>query len=102
MSYNVHPDRDFYGPIRHDSVNYGKNQDYTDFPEDGYVKCKKCGFTMNRIRHPVGWGSGTTTVEGDSIVPYGVQIYDTGIYDDLEDDPTVTAGCPFCGTFNYI
>jgi hypothetical protein len=113
---DLHPDKYGY-PIYNDVTTGGRNRNDGVPPESGYIKCKKCGFTMNKHRHPKGWGDGITytthhydrgqpthdnhskyyTGWGDeawSPTPWGGQVVYYG-------DPTVASGCPMCGTFNY-
>jgi len=58
---DLHPDR--YGnPIGNDVTTYGRNRNDGTYPESAYIRCLKCGWTMNTVRHPNGWGSGNTNV----------------------------------------
>lgn len=108
----LHPDRGDAGEIPSESVTHGLNADFSAWPETAYIRCKKCGFIMNKARHPKGWGTGVKSLtpstwgasgysgSGDNI-PYQDGYWDE-MYWDGEDDPAaVTAGCPFCGTFLY-
>jgi hypothetical protein len=54
------------------------------------VRCKRCGFLCDTGRDKTGSGSGVTYV---SI---------THTATTCPDDPMVIAGCPFCGTKNYL
>jgi len=58
------------------------NEDTTSF------KCRRCGFVCNTERDKIGSGSGVSL---DATTINGTSLY----------DPTVVAGCPFCGSFNY-
>ena len=81
-----HPDK--YGQaIDSDVTTHGRNRNDGVYPEGSYIRCKKCGFPMNKKRHPKGVGTGidlTTTYGSEGRI-----------------DPVVTGGCPFCGTYNY-
>lgn len=97
--FNVaHPDR---GPesIPCVEINHGLNADFTQYKESCYIKCRKCGFTMNTQRFPKGWGTGVT------FVPRGLELWGGAYwgsnYEPNVSDPVVTAGCPFCGTYIY-
>ena len=57
----AHPSKG-YTPIPNDSVTHGWNAEYPTYPEGGFLKCNKCSYTMNRYRHPRGWGDGITQV----------------------------------------
>ena len=54
----LHPDRGS-GEVPCESVTHGLNADFSAYPETSYIRCKKCGFVMNKARHPKGWGIGT-------------------------------------------
>jgi hypothetical protein len=59
MSENqdLHPD--LYGySIDYEVMKTGLNNNDGEYPEDSYIKCKKCGFTFNKSRHSKGWGEG--------------------------------------------
>lgn len=56
---DLHPDRGG-GPIDSDSVTTGQNYDLGDYPESGFIRCKKCGTILNTKRHPKGWEEGNT------------------------------------------
>jgi hypothetical protein len=69
MPGDLHPDRFGY-PIYNDVTRGINNTDGT-YPECKFIKCKKCGFTMNTARHPKSWGEGNsypTTTSNSSIV----------------------------------
>lgn len=74
------------------AINDGLNKDISDNRDDRYVRCKQCGYLCNLDR--------------DNRAPEGSQAGD-GI--DLTEtygtesriNPTVTEGCPFCGSLLY-
>lgn len=89
MFQNVHP-KGYGKNIRSDSVRSGRNAEYTKLSDTGYRECQFCGFMCHRDRDKKGNvyshdGSGTTLTT----------TYGTG----GRIDPTVTAGCPQCGSF---
>ena len=99
MFKELHPSRG-YKPLDNESVTSGRNAEHPTYPESGFLKCNKCGYTMNRVRHPKGWEDGVKTnliyanwdeVNWDEFFWDGAQQWDT----------IVEAGCPFCGTYNY-
>lgn len=58
---DLHPDK--YGqPIDSDVTTGGRNRNDGTPPESSYIRCKKCGFPMSKIRNPKGWGEGNTRV----------------------------------------
>ena len=72
--------------------------------ESKHVRCKQCGFIVNRQRNPVGSGWGNIEQE----------IFATPAFDDITpfDDPLTAfdgnygntvgnAGCPLCGASEY-
>lgn len=75
------------------AVRKGRNVDLGDWEDDRWVHCKRCGHVCNLdrdLRVPdgsrLGWGTDLTTNT------YG---------DDDRANPTVTGGCPFCGSYRY-
>ena len=87
MSQELHPDK--YGDqIPNDCVTQGRNRNDGAIPESGFLRCKKCGFVLNKHITAKGHGDGINLTD----FKYGAQ---------NRTDPTVQAGCPFCGTFNY-
>ena len=97
----VHPDRGDAGEIPCVSVNHGINSDFSTYREMAYIRCRKCGFIMNKDRHPKGWGTGISfdisanVDQGWDNGPWG------GIYTPAVADPVVSSGCPLCGTYIY-
>lgn len=79
----------------------------SDGLESKHVRCKQCGFIVNKFRNPVGSGWGNieteiqqTTVTYDSSTTH----YDSSdvAYDGIDYIDTVgNAGCPFCGASEY-
>ena len=103
----VHPDRGAE-EIPCISITTGLNADFTGLPETAYVRCRKCGFIMNKARHPKGWGDGNTASPIDvwsydwgGGLPSGTSGYSGVGYPQVAGYPITTAGCPFCGTFIY-
>lgn len=106
---DLHEDKECAGPIKNESVTYGVNREITEFPENGFIRCRKCGFPMNKYRHPKGKETGNTFTTGSYTVsvtngwgamPWGISMWGGGIALHY-GDPEVSAGCPFCGTFVY-
>lgn len=56
---DLHPDK--YGYPIDSETTRGRNDTQGTWPESRYIKCKKCGYTMNTDRHPKGWGDGYVT-----------------------------------------
>lgn len=54
---DLHPDK-FGRAIDNSVVRTGKHNSDGDYPESEYIKCKKCGFTMNTAQFPKGRGEG--------------------------------------------
>ncbi|MDP2942944.1 MAG: hypothetical protein Q8O36_05545 [Candidatus Omnitrophota bacterium] len=90
---NLHPDK-FGQAIDNDVTTHGRNRNDGVYPENSYVRCKKCGFPMNKKRHPKGVGEGNSYATATSFVREGVTIYNGA-------DTSSVSGCPFCGTYNY-
>ena len=89
----LHPDK--YGQaIESDVTTHGRNRNDGVYPEGSYIRCKKCGFPMNKKRHPKGVGEGNAYSTATSFAREGVTIYNGA-------DVTSASGCPFCGTYNY-
>jgi len=59
MFRTVHPDRGARG-VPYESVMTGLNYDLGEYPESGYIVCRKCGWKMNKLRHAKGWTVGNT------------------------------------------
>jgi hypothetical protein len=99
MFKELHPSRG-YRPVDNDSVTSGRNAETPEFPESGFIKCNKCGYTMNKHRHPKGWGDGVRlqaeTANWDEVY------WDEFFWDGAsQTQPLVVGGCPQCGTYNY-
>ena len=96
----LHPDL-AGGEIPSESVKSGLNADFSPVPESAYIRCKKCNFILNKAVHPKGWGTGIShdwsgiIDQGWGFGPWG------GGWVTTVAEPNVTAGCPFCGTYNY-
>ena len=89
----MHPDK--YGQaIESDVTTHGRNRNDGVYPEGSYIRCKKCGFPMNKKRHPKGVGEGNAYSTATSFAREGVTIYNGA-------DVTSTSGCQFCGTYTY-
>ena len=87
VEMDLHPDKYGYA-IPNDCTTQGRNRNDGAIPESGFLRCKKCGFILNKHITTKGWGDGINLTD----FKYGSQ---------NKVDPTVQAGCPFCGTFNY-
>lgn len=88
----------------HPTQTAGKKFEGKDLPpyagldglESKYKSCKQCGFIFDTTKHGEGdgWGgneSATSTSQTHPIT--GSTLYYA--------DPTIGAGCPFCGASNY-
>ena len=83
----------------HPTSSSGKKMDGGDLPpwmgstgkESDFVRCVQCGYPVDRTKHPKGdgWGGNEST----SAI--------SGADTDTAYDPTVTGGCPFCGSSEY-
>jgi hypothetical protein len=54
---DLHADMEEYGDIHTDDVVYGRN---SSGDKERFIRCRKCGFVMNKNRHSKGWGAGNT------------------------------------------
>jgi len=54
-----HPDKYGY-MIDNDVETYGRNNNDGVYPENSYIRCKKCGWPIFTTRHPKGRGEGNT------------------------------------------
>lgn len=93
----LHPDRGAQ-EIPCVSVTHGLNADFSALPETAYIRCRKCGFILNKARTGKGWGTGISFIIPDlgwGNTPWGDP------YPPAVADPVVTSGCPFCGTYIY-
>lgn len=107
MSDDLHKDRYRYPPSSED-VTFGANSSKAPYPESGYIFCRRCGFRLNKNRHPRGFGDGISATTDSYVIGglgWGLALwggswgYDgTLLY---YGDPTVSEGCPMCGTFEY-
>jgi len=88
----------------HPTPSAGKKMDGIDLPpwlgstgkESDFVRCKHCGFPVDRTKHPKGdgWGGNESATSTEQTHPItGSTIYYA--------DPVVTAGCPLCGSSAY-
>ena len=55
-----------------------------------FTRCRRCGFPCDTSRDKTGDGSGLTYVSVSHTATY------------CPDDPTVVAGCPQCGSKNFM
>ena len=59
--------------------------------DDDKTRCNYCGFLgVDKKRDKTGWGSGIRLVP----IPHTASV--------APDEPVVVAGCPFCGSKNYL
>lgn len=87
----LHPDK--YGKtIEHGAVTHGVHQEPRS--DNRFVKCKKCGYTLDRTRHQKGHGEGNTWTTATSFSRGSETLYNGA-------DTDTVQGCPFCGTFNF-
>jgi hypothetical protein len=119
---DLHPDK-FGQSVEADVTRYGRNNNDGTYPEDMYIKCKKCGFIMNKARHSKGWGEGNaqpntllngavlvdaTTITVDSTTGFPssgyIYIYDVGSYatpGDVSSTYTDATNAPMCDRVAY-
>ena len=64
----------------------------SDGRESKFVRCKQCGFICNRDVNPKGSGWGNVSI---------AEVLDLTDTAARADNPTVTGGCPFCGSSEY-
>jgi hypothetical protein len=97
----LHPDRGDAGEIPCVSISHGLNADFSAVPETSYIRCRKCGFIMNKARHPKGWGTGISfDISANADQGWGGGPWGGGFPPSVAD-PVVLSGCPFCGTYIY-
>jgi len=83
----------------HPTPSAGRTMDGCDLPpwmglsgkESDFVRCIQCGFPIDRTKHPKGDGWGGNEITAPI----------SGAGTDTAEDPTVTAGCPLCGSSEY-
>lgn len=93
--------------IRSKRVYYGLNRDESTWRDDGFYRCKRCGFVVHEDRSP-SEPEGSTVGEGIKYTEENNE-YDRNLEYDNENvynfisyyNPVVYAGCPQCGTFLY-
>ena len=63
--------------------------------ESDFVRCQQCGYPVDRTLHSKGSGHGNESVSTSTQTHpiTGATLY--------YGDPTVTGGCPFCGSSEY-
>jgi hypothetical protein len=98
MFQNVHPTSGRTGPVYSTSVHSGRNAENVPLRDDRYTRCRQCGF-MNHLdrslRAPVYSAAGDgITYPGWGSMPWGSSPWGSS-------DPTVVAGCSFCGSYLY-
>lgn len=64
----------------------------TEGEDTKYVRCKQCGFIVNKERNPRGSGYGNETVEDITTDAGGTA---------NAKNPIVSGGCPLCGSSEY-
>lgn len=77
----------------------------SDGDESKYVRCKQCGFVVNRQRNPVGSGWGNIEAEIYPITGFDSDItpFDDSLtaFDGNYGNIVGNAGCPLCGASEY-
>lgn len=79
----------------------------SDGLESKYLRCKQCGFVVNRQRNPIGsgWGNIEQEIQVQTIsYDQSNTHYDESnvTYDGIDYVDTIgNAGCPFCGASEY-
>lgn len=76
----------------------------SDGIESKFVRCKQCGFIVNRQRNPVGsgWGNIETEIYPSTGFDDDIPIDDSHIPFDGNYSNTVgNAGCPLCGASEF-
>lgn len=79
----------------------------SDGKESKFIRCKQCGFLLDRDKTPMGSGWGNVTEEirvstatwddAQIDINNSVTTYDGTWYEDIEGH----SGCPFCGASEY-
>jgi len=77
---NVHPTKTVGKPLK------------VEGDDSKYVRCKQCGFIVNRDINPKGNGYGNESLSAVTTIAGATA---------NAKDPTVTAGCPLCGSSEY-
>jgi len=75
----------------HPTPTAGKSL-HTEGADCKYVRCKQCGFIVNKEVNPPGSGYGNETTASITTIAGGTA---------NAKDPTVVAGCPLCGSSEY-
>ena len=89
---SVHPTRQNIQHVpRSNAVHRGLNRDTAPLRDDGYRRCKQCGHMCHLDRDT---RSSDGARSGDGIS----HTADAGM---VPDNPTVGAGCPFCGSLRW-
>jgi hypothetical protein len=76
----------------------------SDGIESKYVRCKQCGFILNKQRNPQGSGWGNIDQEIYAITEFdGITPFDDGLtaFDGNYGNMVGNAGCPLCGASDY-
>lgn len=89
------------------AVHYGRNRDVSAFRDDRYVKCGRCGMTVNMDRHArasYGFRAGQGISHPDPLTYNSSSTAYNGTgttYNGRQNDFTITGGCPFCGSYTF-
>lgn len=75
----------------HPTVSAGK-QLHAEGEDSKYVRCKQCGFIVNKNINQAGSGYGNETTTAITTIAGGTA---------NARDPSVTGGCPLCGSSEY-
>ena len=59
---------------------------------ENFVRCKQCGFPLNRDKHSKGSGWGNEVFSDITTIAGGTANV---------SDPSISAGCPLCGSSEY-
>lgn len=75
----------------HPTVSVGK-QLHAEGEDSKFVRCKQCGFIVNKERNPQGSGYGNETTTAITTIAGGTA---------NARDPSVNGGCPLCGASEF-
>jgi len=65
---------------------------HTEGDDVKYIRCKQCGFIVNKERNPKGSGYGNEITESITTIAGGTA---------NAKNPIIMAGCPMCGSSEY-
>ncbi len=99
-THPIDPQKIKTGRVRSEAVLSGRNNEHQALKDNRYMRCSKCGFICHMDRDMrsmrsahIGDGVDLTTNTYTSTDPDGGT--------QSQADPTVTSGCPLCGSMLY-